>query len=253
MAHACGALLRRGVLALGVLLVLGTPARTQEMPPLPEAVWDQLLLHTTLASGSTAAPGRLPAHAPPAVQELFFAQSKARHLSYEILFPQQRMLGLAVFALALHAGDVPRDTKPQRFFKGVQGFHYSVAQVCAWRADLPHSLKGLPPESAQAALWLARLLEEDQVIHKVAGKWQGTGGIVHVLGAARGEKRSLARNLRHERLHVLWDEDQDMRKEARAAWEALLPTEQEKAVRALQGYAADKALLLEEWAVRRLE
>ena len=223
------------------------------MPLLPEAVWDQLLLHSTLVSGHSRAPGRLPVNATPAMRALFFAPGPVRPLTYEILFPQQRMLGLAVFSLALHAGDVPKDTNPQRFYKGVQGFHYSVEQVCAWRATLPHALAPLPPEAVEGALWLARMLEQDQVIHKVADSWQGRGNVLHVLGAARGEKRTLARNLRHERLHTLWDEDEDMRKEARAAWETLSPPEQQKAVHALKGYAADAALLLEEWAVRRLE
>ena len=233
--------------------IVCTPLLARAFPPLPEAMWDQLVLHTTLIPGSASAPGRLPANATTAVRGLFFTQNKARHVSYEIIFPDQRLLALAVFSLAVHAGDVPNNMDAQRFFRSVQGFHYSIAQVCTWRTDLARSFKELPPEAAHATRWFMQMLEEDQIISNVSGQWQGTGTVSHVLGAARGEKRSLARNLRHERLHVLWDEDADMRQKAHVAWGKLTPHQRKQALQSLQGYSTDNALLLEEWAVRRLE
>lgn len=75
-----------------------------------------------------------------------------------------------------------------------------------------------------------------------------SGPVRHVLGAAPGHKRTFGDNLRHERLHIRWDEDPGFREKSEKQWAALSDDQKAQARRQLPQYPAE-AQLIEEWAV----
>lgn len=252
----------------------GHTVEAADLPTLSPELWYRFMPQAATRQGPPRAPGRLPVGSSADVWALYMEDTPWRSLTYESIYASQKSLAQAVFSLARHAGDVPQTLQAARFYAGVQGYHYSVAQVCAWldstevelalpsaavaspaAAKTPQAmpLGTLPPEAVQAATALALQLEADGVVRRTARGWKSTGLVRHVLGAASGRKRSLCVNLAHERWHVRWDEDPTMREQATAAWEAL-PAEQRLAVReSLRGYSVTTEVMLEEWAVRREE
>ena len=130
------------------------------------------------------------------------------------------------------------------------GCHYSLEQVCAWLNDAFTQQKTLTAEESA----LVGLLLQDGVLSVVNGRWQAGGHVRHVLAAAPGKKRDFAKNLRHERLHVYWDEDAAFRERETAAWAGLSEAERQKQRDRLKNYnQSNEQQLIEEWAVVRAE
>ena len=245
-------MLRRCALALFICLLLTPcPARaSNDLPALAPDIWDALVIQATMLPGTKDLPGRLHANADEDVRSYFDEAWPYRAVTYEIYYPDQRFLARSVYSLAIHAGDVPENVDVGRFNAGVQGFHYKVADVCAWMNALeagqakPHG-----PAGRKLAGWLVR----DKVVRKGTAGWEPAGNITHILATSSGRTRSLERNLAHERVHVLWDEDPAMRARYTAAFEALSPEAKEAAHKTLAQYRQDHALLVKEWAIRQAE
>lgn len=98
------------------------------------------------------------------------------------------------------------------------------------------------------------MLLSDGVIAIKGGNFVPTGKYSHILAASQGKKRSFSDNLRHERLHVFWDEDSVFRERAQQEWKTLSEEERQKIRKTLHQYAQEnEAQLVEEWAVKRAE
>lgn len=179
------------------------------------------------------------------------ADWKYRSVNYELYFDSAPELARSVYSLALLSGDIDNGVSLERFERGVQGFHYSVAQLSPWlQAALDGGGQYRTPEEGRLANWLLA----DGVLEIRAGKVVPGRSVRHVSAAAAGKKRSLEVNLRHERLHVLWDEDGDFRESRLKAWQALSEAQKDEARKELSGYAKDnEAQLIEEWAVFKAE
>lgn len=174
---------------------------------------------------------------------------KYRSVTYELHYADPERLARSVYGLAIHARDVSPELPREKFFGGVRGFHYATWQICRWLDDARREGKNLSPEEAE----LADMLVQDGVIRLESGCEPGTP-VRHVLGAAPGKKRSFARSLRHERLHVYWDEDIGFQARSRARWIALPDSEKEAERRKLKNYSQDNEWqLIEEWAVSGAE
>lgn len=200
------------------------------------------------ARGQT--PGRILGSAQGQGVSAFGYQWKYRWRTYELHFDDPAMLARSVYGLALHAGDVSPNLPREKFFSGVLGFHYSVNQICAWLNDAAVKRRTLSEEENQ----LAGMLMQDGVIAIIKGGWGRTGKADHVLAAAPGKKRSFAENLRHERLHVFWDEDSAFRARETTAWKKLPEAERAQVRGRLKNYAQNnEPQLIEEWAVKRAE
>lgn len=178
-------------------------------------------------------------------------QWRYRAVNYELYFASSGELARAIYGPALFVGDINESVALERFERGVQGFHYGVEQLCPWlQAVLTGQAVYRTAEENRLANWLLA----DGVLEVRAGKVVPGRSVKHVSGAAAGKKRTLEVNLRHERLHVLWDEDEAFRESSLSAWRALSPAEQEQARLALSSYAQDnEAQLIEEWAVFKAE
>lgn len=197
----------------------------------------------------TAAPGRLLGRAGSEYGAMFSASWAYRSQTYEIYHHDSTRLASLAYALARHSGDIDGSMAPDRFVAGVKGFHYQVGQVCDWLNDL-FAGKGADPGLDE--LVLAGYLLEDKILVFQGGRLVPAGPVRHVLGAAPGRKRSFAANLRHERLHILWDEDPGFRDNNLKAWAELGADEKNRVRRRLPQYPAE-AQLVEEWAVGRAE
>jgi hypothetical protein len=174
-----------------------------------------------------------------------------RQSGYELYFASAVELARSIYGLALATGDVGPEITMERFERGAQGFHYGVEQLCPWAEKL---LAGINSFRSAEERRLLDLLFLEGVLAGRGGKIVPGGKIRHVLGAAGGKKRSLAENLAHERLHVLWDEDEAFRKAGLSRWLALSGEEKQRIRLALPGYSPEnEAQFLEEWAVREAE
>ncbi|MDR2077129.1 MAG: hypothetical protein LBP61_09435 [Desulfovibrio sp.] len=174
-----------------------------------------------------------------------------RQYGYELYFASAAELARSIYGLALETGDIGGEMTLDRFQRGAQGFHYGVRQICPWAENL---LSGrTPPRTEEERRLLDRLLLEGVIVGR-GGKVVPGGNIHHVLGAAKGKKRALTDNLAHERLHVLWDEDEAFREAGLSRWRALSGEEKEAVRASLPGYAPEnEAQFVEEWAVREAE
>lgn len=174
-----------------------------------------------------------------------------RTTSYELYFSSSKELARSVYGIAVHSGDVDKSMELTRFEKGVRGFHYSTLQVCGWvDAVLGGTLPVQTDEEHRLLLWLLK----DGVVNISNGKAVPAGSIHHVLGAAPGKKRNFEITLRHERFHVLWDEDPNFADAARKEWAALTETEKREIRKTLSAYAqSNEAQLMEEWAIFNAE
>ncbi len=205
------------------------------------------------ASGGTsgATPGKLVGPVTDEMKTLHAQAWRYRAATYELYCDDSQALARTVYGIALHAGDIDASLAPERFIRGARGYHYSVGQMCDWINDLM-SKKGEEPRFDE--LVLLGLLLQDRVVTVREGRFVPTGRIKHVLGAAPGAKRSFADNLRHERLHIFWDENADMRRQTEKQWRALSAAEKDKARKALAQYAqGNEEQLMEEWAIYNAE
>ena len=199
------------------------------------------------AGASGATPGKIAGQATDEMKALHAYAWRYRAVTYELYYGDSRDLARTVYGIALHAGDIDASLPPERFIKGARGYHYSVDQICAWINDLLGK-KGAEPRFDELAL--LGLLLQDRVVTVREGRFAPAGTIKHVLGAAPGSKRSFADNLRHERLHIFWDENTDMRQRTEKAWRALSEAEKDKVRKALAQYAqGNERQLMEEWAI----
>lgn len=175
---------------------------------------------------------------------------KYRAQTFEIHYARPAELARSIYSLALFVHDVSPNLPREKFYGGVLGFHYEAAQIAAW---LNHALAehaALSPEENAFAGYMLR-----SGIVKIGEKGFEPGGkINHVLGAAPGKKRKFAENLRHERLHVFWDEDEAFREREMDAWNSQPEAEKEKARGELKNYdPKNESQLVEEWAIKRAE
>jgi hypothetical protein len=176
---------------------------------------------------------------------------KYRAATYELYFASSTVLARSVYGLAVQSGDVDRGMPLKRFERGVRGFHYSVAQVCAWfdAAFADDSLAQTDEERR-----LMRWLLDDRVVKIVDGRAVPGGVVKHILGAAPGKKRGFKTTLRHERLHILWDEDEAFSGEYRQKWDAMSDGEKQTIRKNLSAYSqSNEAQLMEEWAIYQAE
>lgn len=179
------------------------------------------------------------------------ADWNGRAITYELYFASATELARTVYDLAIQAGDLSPDISLERFERGAQGFHYNCAQLTAWADSVRSGQSGLTtPES--------RALLDELFAHGILATQHGQttcpGPITHLMGAAAGKKRSFQLNLNHERLHILWDQDQDFRTQAQRRWHNLTAQEKEQARAALPGYSSvSDEQFIEEWAVRQAE
>ena len=234
-------------LVLFLLAVLwAAPARAL----LLEDLWNK---YAPLAPGQQEArqtPGRVMGAPQGLGTAAFDYYWKYRRRTYELHFDNPAALAGSVYGLALHAGDVSPSLPREKFLGGVLGFHYSVNQICNWLNAVAAKRQTL---SAGESAFVGILLL-DGVITMADGGWQGTGKARHVLGAAPGKKRGFAENLRHERLHVFWDEDSAFRARELDAWRKMPEAERAQVRAQLKNYAQDnEPQLIEEWAVKRAE
>lgn len=198
----------------------------------------------------SACPGRIFGKPLGGGESSFHFPWKYRSATYELHFENPAELARSIYSLALFAHDISPDLPREKFYGGVQGFHYSARQVADW---LNHVLAGHVALDQQENAF-AGLMLEDGVVRIGAKGFEPGPAIRHVLGAAHGKKRNFAHNLHHERLHVYWDENEQMRKEANAAWQALGSAEKAAARKKLRSYAQDnEEQLVEEWAVYNAE
>lgn len=178
---------------------------------------------------------------------LFRETWRYRCTTYEILFSDSTRLAAAIYGLAVFTGDVPPDMDIDRFLRGAQGFHYTVGQIIDWAGGTNGG------HTSEERTFLKKIIE-DKVILYQDGRFLPGGRVTHVLGAAKGRKRSLALNLNHERIHVYWDENLLFKAKWLARWESLSPEERQEAIDSLKGYnQEDELSLIEEWSVRQNE
>ena len=226
------------VLALFLTFSLASPSNSAEKKE-------------TAAGVTGAAPGRIFGPATDEMKALHANAWRYRAVTYELFYGDSQELARTVYGIALHAGDIDASLSPERFIKGARGYHYSVGQMCDWINDLMRKKEAEPRFDE---LVLLGLLLQDRVVTVREGRFVPTGTIKHVLGAAPGAKRSFADNLRHERLHIFWDENADMRRQTEEKWRALNAAEKDKARKALAQYAqGNEEQLIEEWAIYNAE
>ena len=195
-------------------------------------------------------PGRILGKAQEEGTASFAYHWRYRWKTYELHFVSSSQLAHSIYGLALFTGDVSPNLPKDKFFGGVLGFHYSVNQICAWLNDVWAKHLTLTNEEN----FFVGLLLQDGVIAISKGGWSKTGKINHVLAAAPGKKRTFAENLRHERLHVFWDESSVFRAREIDAWRKLKASEQAEARKKLKNYSQNnESQLIEEWAVHRAE
>jgi hypothetical protein len=203
------------------------------------------------AAHAAFSPGRL-LGAPTQEREAAFRFAwRYRAITYELHYDAPAALARTVYGLALHAGDIDGAMTPDLFIRGVLGYHYSLDQVCSWLNDM---LDRKNPDTALDEAILVGMLLQDGILRIKDGRFQSTGLVGHVLAAAPGKKRQFDANLRHERLHVFWDEDADFREQSRQDWKNLSESERAQALKSLARYASgNEKQLIEEWAIARAE
>jgi hypothetical protein len=213
-------------------------------------MWERYVGKTTLP-GRSARPGRCIGDDPALAAFMEVSNWPYRASSYELYFASPSVLARSVYGLAIRSGDVDRTMPLERFEKGVLGFHYSTAQVCAWiNAILAEQMPVNTVEERQLIVWLLK----NSVVDISNGAATPGLTIRHILGAAPGKKRGFEDTLRHERLHVLWDEDPAFAAGYQAQWSALSESEKQAARERLSAYSqSNEAQLIEEWAIKHAE
>ncbi len=174
-----------------------------------------------------------------------------RSTTCEILFPSQKEIAHTIYGLALFTKDLDRAVTLERFSKGAMGFHYSIKQIIEWATAV--TTEDWEIRTREEEILLTYLISEGILVKKNGGFVAGRG-IKHIVGAAAGNKRNLPLNLKHERLHVLWDENLRFKVKWVSKWEALNEDQRAAVFEKLKGYnREDEMLIIEEWAVRQNE
>lgn len=233
--------------------LLAIPARAEIL----EDLWNQYIVKSPTyqppANASkhktSNAPGLIIGKAQGEADSAFDYKWKYRERAFEMHFEKASDLSHSIYSLALHTRDISPKLPKEKFFKGVPGFHYSTEQIVTWLND-PEKM----PLSTEEKQFVAQL-QQGGVVSLQAGRYVGSDSIDHVLGAAPGKKRSFAFNLRHERLHVFWDEDPQFRTRYQAEWLGLEEAEKLSARQnELRNYAqGNEQQLVEEWAIYKAE
>ena len=204
-----------------------------------------------VAASATPTPGRLLGNKNNERRTAFVHPWKYRHNTYELHYEDPAMLAATVYGIALHVGDIDESLKVERFIGGVLGYHYSMQQVCAWLNAVANGDFPLPKLDE---MQLALLLLQDEILVVKDGHFISSGKVNHVLGSAPGKKRTFSDNLRHERLHVFWDEDASFREQSLSRWNELSAEKQDAAKKELSRYASgNERQLIEEWAIHQAE
>jgi hypothetical protein len=196
-------------------------------------------------------PGRIMGETTGERERIFSFPWRYRSMTYELHYEDSEALARTVYGIALHSGDIDESLAPQRFIDGVLGYHYRTEQICAWLNAVGEKKA---PDPALDETLLVGLLLQDRIIGLANGRFTPTGAAGHVLAAAPGKKRPFFLNLRHERLHIYWDEDGAFRENAQKSWEQLSGEEREQALKKFSRYAKDnERQMIEEWAISRAE
>ena len=183
--------------------------------------------------------------------ELFSEKWPYRSVTYEMYFPSKKPLARAIYGLALFTKDLKPSVTLARFEKGAGGFHYSTEQLVGWANAVGEGRQKFYTSEEKAFL---EKLVQDKVMVKVNGRFRQIGMIRHVLGVAPMKKRSMVLNLKHERLHVMWDENQKFRETYISRWRGLTDEEKQEVYKQLKGYNPEKEMqIIEEWSVRHAE
>ncbi|MDR1084622.1 MAG: hypothetical protein LBP22_07100 [Deltaproteobacteria bacterium] len=173
---------------------------------------------------------------------------KYKNRTYELYYNDTVKLARHIYNIAIFTNDITKEVSLERFEKGIQGFHYSIDQICSWINS--KSIDIFTYDELQLVLYLIA----DGIIVLKDGKFISAGKVNHILGVAPGKKRSMKTVSSHERLHVIWDEDADLKNEYTQKWRALSQADKDKVVSSLKGYSLSKEeQLIEEWFVRELE
>jgi hypothetical protein len=176
---------------------------------------------------------------------------KYRSETYEMHFDSPLNLASSIFNLAIFSGDIEKSFPKEFFVKGVQGFHYSVDQICNWLNDSSTNAEKLSDEELAfvGTLLLDKLIFFDGQKYK-----KGKEVVNHILGASPGKKRSFDKNLRHERLHVFWDNDQSFRETWVNKWNSLNADEKQIIFKKMKNYDQKNVdQIIEEWAIKENE
>lgn len=232
-----------------LLIIFGAQSATGHVL---EELWNKYSEKSRPAKAvpAVSTPGKILGKAQGTGEAAFRYPWKYRFKTYELHFEDPAELAQFIYSLAVFAHDVSPDLPKEKFYGGVLGFHYSARQIADWLNAAVSGHQALTPkENAFAGFML-----EEGIIGLGPKGFEPRSAITHVLGAAPGKKRTFAQNLRHERLHVFWDEDKALRTREEKAWGALPPAQQATEREALKNYAQDnEAQILEEWAVKRAE
>jgi len=234
------------------------PARCEEDESVQEGVQAPIVENSLGFSSEMGAgtyslskeyPGVLVGSSAPERLTLFYQGWRFRSMTYEMLFSNSDVMCHAIYGLAIFVGDIRLDISLDRFVAGVKGFHYPVTQLVDWlNAMKSGSFKWYDQEEKI----FERRLVDGGVIRFDSGTYVSTGMVRHVLGAAQGKKRSLLRNLTHERFHIVWDEDESFRIKWLGRWRALDDGERARIASKFlgNGYSVESDMgVAEEWAV----
>lgn len=238
--------MRKLILFCLFVILTASSAQTEVL----EELWNKYAPDNFREEAELPTPGAIYGRAIGAGESSFSYQWKYRPKTYEMHFQDPEKLARGIRSLALYAGDISPDLPPETFYKGVTGFHYSAAQIAGWLNNVIKNKEELNPEEN---IFAGEMLK-DGVVRLGAQGFTPGKEISHALGSAPGKKRSFAKNLLHERLHVFWDEDKQMRDDARSAWGRMSASEKAEIRKRLKNYNQNnEEQLLEEWAILKAE
>jgi hypothetical protein len=177
------------------------------------------------------------------INDLINYDWKYKNLTYQLYYDNQLELANDIYYLAIFVNDITQDVSLARFQKGVQGFHYGINQICDWLNSL---------ESRNNNLY--SYLLKGNVIKDENGKIVPTGKFNHILGVAYNKKREMMSIVKHEIIHILWDENKAIRDYYILKWNKSSEQDKENIINSLKGYSKENTdQIIEEWAVREIE
>lgn len=228
-------------------LLVASPCRAGVL----EDMWAKYAPRDEAVVEQASFPGRVLGKPDQNRETVFRYNWRYRAVTYELHYDEPTALARTVYGLALHSGDIDDTLAPERFIGGVLGYHYSTDQVCAWLNDILDRKSSGPAFDENI---LVGMLLQDGVIGIKDGRYRTAGKVTHILAAAPGKKRQFDANLRHERLHIFWDEDKAFRDKEQEDWKNLSESARAEALKKLARYASgNQKQLIEEWAIARAE